>query len=53
MNSEQSSRLGTVEAERMDLPPTTNATLPTATLDALPAEQFDALIRLGSGALGA
>jgi RNA polymerase primary sigma factor len=47
VNSEQSSRLGTVEAERMDLPPTTNATLPTATLDALPAEQFDALIRLG------
>ncbi len=45
MTTEQGSPLVTVEVERMDLPPTTSAA--ATTLDALPEEQFEALIRLG------
>jgi RNA polymerase primary sigma factor len=44
--SEQGSRLVTVEAERVDVSPATN-TAANATLEVLPADQFDALIRLG------
>jgi RNA polymerase primary sigma factor len=44
--SEQGSRLVTVEAERIESSET-SASGNTTTLDALPADQFDALIRLG------
>ncbi len=46
MISEQGSRLVTVEAERVDVAPAIHAT-GSATLDEVPADQFDALIRLG------